>query len=42
MISYGYENPLITHVVDLPQELWQSQEAMGKVVQLKINHREAR
>jgi hypothetical protein len=36
MISYGDQAPLTTHVVNMPLELWQAQNEVGKVILLQI------
>ena len=35
-ISYGDKAPLTTHVVNMPLELWQAQNEVGKVISLEI------
>jgi len=39
-ISFGDMAPLTTHVVDMPQELWQTQNEVGKVILLEITDAE--
>ena len=36
IISYGVQAPLINHVVNMPLELWQAQNEVGKVILLQI------
>jgi hypothetical protein len=36
ILSYGNQAPLTTHVVDMPLELWQAQNEVGKVILLQI------
>jgi hypothetical protein len=36
IVSYGNQAPLTTHVVDMPLELWQAQNEVGKVILLQI------
>ena len=42
MISYGGQAPLTTHVVNMPLELWQAQNEVGKVILLQIIDAEER
>jgi hypothetical protein len=36
MVAYGNQAPLTTHVVNMPLELWQAQNEVGKVILLQI------
>jgi hypothetical protein len=42
MISYGDQAPLTTHEVNMPLELWQAQNEVGKVILLEIIDTEER
>ena len=42
MISYGDQAPLTTHEVNMPLELWQAQNEVGKVILLEIIDAEER
>jgi hypothetical protein len=42
MISFGDQAPLTTHVVNMPLELWQAQDEIGKVTLLEIIDAEER
>lgn len=36
MVAYGSQAPLTNHVVNMPLELWQAQNEVGKVIYLEI------
>ena len=36
LISYGDQAPLTTHEVNMPLELWQAQNEVGKVIFMEI------